>query len=224
MKAILYHDLLGIQCLSGESCLLHPFHRPDFDCRTLEILYTPVDHGFATYDSRKPFRTVIDLNPLFRAWLGAVRNHPREYLVHRLHVLGVLLSANDRPTSFYFREIVPNSLGFKMAASESGRLLESYVKHAPSVFFTGYFYVLVLAYELVYLSVLWTVNKSLFKFTPAQRAICFLTFSALLYFIPYFVLTPSMDFRYLYWVTLSAGLALVLMVYSLLFPEPFQAH
>lgn len=216
LQSVLYHDLVGISVLSGERCLLHPYHRPQFQCSEVKALYTPVCHDTVTFNSRGLLIRVTEIKPLFRDWLNAVFAHPQAYLKHRWNVFAILFSLNDRPSWNHFRMIEDNTLGFKSQSGETGRQFDSYIKSSPPWVFFGYIYLVFALYEIVYLAVVLRIRRSLFNLMPTEIPIFFLAVSSLCYLLPYFFLVPSRDFRYLYWGTVASTLGLVLMLYVLL--------
>jgi hypothetical protein len=219
IQMVMYYDLLGISAREGTTCLLHAYHTPAISCSEIKDMYTPVCADTLIFNKRAPLKELQDFGRLRNDWIRGALTHPKAYLAHRWNVFAILFSFNDRPSWNHFRAIDTNPFGFVLRSGGAGAAFDSYVTNAPSWFFFGYVYLLLSLYVGVYLVVTLWVRRSLLGLRPLEMSVLALGGSSLLYFLPYFFLAPARDFRYLYWGTVSAGLAFVVMLYLLVSAE-----
>jgi hypothetical protein len=144
------------------------------------------------------------LSTLRRAWVQAVTDHPGIYLRHRLIMFGYLLGANTAVVHYPFHDgMVKNSLGFTFQRTPLNQAVMAGL-HAiqNSLFFRGWAYLLAgLALGL---------GGLLTRRLDAAGAA--LLGSACGYALPYVMVCPTGDFRYLWWTVLATLLlALTLM-------------
>jgi hypothetical protein len=120
-----------------------------------------------------------------------VVDHPGEYLHHRWRFVEALVGLAPHVCYPHHFQIDPNPFGVRLADSvwnrETMRLLNAV---HDSVLFRGWIYLLVLAAVAVASG----LRRSWAAFALAA--------SGVLYFLPFALLAPSCDFRYLWWSVL----------------------
>ena len=133
----------------------------------------------------------MEVEELKLAWLDAIRDNFLVYLRVRLDVFLTLLGVHANPLGPYY------------CMWEQGRppadifyrpLPQLYLRLKDSIFFKGWFYLLSL---LLFLLILMKKRSVL------PRRLSVLTISGISYGLSYFVIAPSADFRYLYWLTVA---------------------
>jgi hypothetical protein len=207
-QALYIYDLIGLTGGSGTNYI------PDYILRQPEarsihwllqlwypntlsaIFYDPGNLQF-TSDPEK-------LATLHAAWFRAVRDHPGLYFRHRLIMFEYLLGANTPFVHYPFHDgMVKNDMGFSFLRTPLNVAVMSVLRDLKdSLFFRGWAY-LVAALAL-------GVGGLLTRRLDAAGAALFA--SALGYALPYFMICPTGDFRYLWWTVLATLLLALTLV------------
>jgi len=151
------------------------------------------------------------LIPVLKLWLAMAKEHPSELIEHRLNTLKYFFGLQMSPPAF------PYMSGFYSEINKTGksnvtyRLVEEYksiepyllLKHSFELYFSKtasfpfYRYWIYLFCNLI-LFVYIVKNK-----IKVSSSVYILTFSSILYTLPYLVIANSAQFRYVYWSVLS---------------------
>ncbi|MFZ1096507.1 MAG: hypothetical protein WAN75_46000, partial [Xanthobacteraceae bacterium] len=158
----------------------------------LAQLYSPITNlGIYWYGPGKGLRVTDDpaeVEELKLAWLNAIRDNFLVYLRVRLDVFLTLLGVHANPLGPYYcmweQGQPPADIFYRP-------LPQLYMRLRDSIFFKGWFYLLTL-----FLSLLVIVRNR----SASARRLAFLACSGIGYGVSYFVIAPSADFRYLYWL------------------------
>ena len=157
----------------------------------------------------------VTVNPeqirsLRAAWWEAVSRHPLAYLRHRWAVFSSLTGFG---TPYVYKPFYPatgmnNPPPFRRPTSALTRALTSYFFFfGNSPFFRGFVWILA-CLALAYLSLRLGLGGDL-------RAVFALSASGFLYSAAYFFVTPSSEFRYLWWTVLAACASAILFALHL---------
>jgi hypothetical protein len=213
MQTVLLHDLTAISLAEG-TILLPKWVRPDGSVPTVDELRKIYSAGLVSLFSGNPginlqqTRDPTDLANLRKAWFAAVLKHPGAYARHRINVFKAMLGIEG---SCYAYEIgiSANPFGIQVRPSEANR----FVMHLLSIFrnswaFRAWCYLAAIGLMSLIFLRLHSATR-----TPALALAC----SALLYEAPYFFIVPTCDFRYSWFVVLTAFLMSVLLARALFF-------
>jgi hypothetical protein len=233
-QVLFLYDLSGITVQTGKSVIPDEFRTDTFTLAGLRAAYTAdtMENLFVSseYIQKAPAVTVDNVNEVFgkglkfggpltrtdnpadtsrlrSVWLGAIRESPGAYLRHREALFFSLLRIGyDSP----YNAQVPIVDGYKLWPSRwpgSGasiailNALLNWAKGTP--LFTGWFWVVVLL--TVTTGGVWVRRE------PAGGIAIALGASGLAYIAPYYVISVSADFRYLYWSVVAATLGTVIL-------------
>jgi hypothetical protein len=169
-----------------------------------------------------PLSTDAELQRQLRAsWLKAIFEEPSAYLKHRLSVVNFLMSkgfySSEKPQSNAGRKLVleANSVEQKMIrvlefnfpgeASAKEFLSNSIAWTQGSFLYIGWFWLILLLVELF-------VGLIIMQRARSGLLIVMVSASGLLYVLPYLIVAPASDFRYLYWSSISGGISLILIM------------
>ena len=207
-QLVMLFDLSAISCGGADVVIPEAYRRPRYDagalCRWYDV--DQVDKLFFFPDS--PLRVSYDeaaYAKLRGAWLDAVIAHPSLYLSHHARAFAGLLglrrlSANDR----YLRQpfMQPNPWGFTFMPNAISRALDATVDAlADTGLFSGWLW---LGAALTLLAVIVPRRMS----RPFE---CALLASAIMYLLPYFLLSLAPNYRFMYWSVLATSVAGVLI-------------
>ena len=222
IQAIYTFDLLGMSVKTGKiylPALFDDYSKPQWwpvkgsdiaasplTLDNLTQLYSPITNlGIYWYGSGKGLRITddpVEVEELKLAWLDAIRDNFLVYLRVRLDVFLTLLGVHANPLGPYY------------CMWEQGRppadifyrpLPQLYLRLKDSIFFKGWFYLLSL---LLFLLILMKKRSVL------PRRLSVLALSGISYGLSYFVIAPSADFRYLYWLTVAFVLIATPLAFS----------
>ncbi|HTP29186.1 MAG TPA: hypothetical protein VMK12_26430 [Anaeromyxobacteraceae bacterium] len=209
---VLAYDIAGI-CARAPNGAEH-LTFADTNCAELAAGYSPVSatsiifppgrsRGYSWFTPRK--------RAIAHAWRRAVIAHPRAYLAHRWAVFQRLMSLDGLPNCYATHDgISPNPWGY---ALHRGRLLERLrdleTLLKPTVLFQGWLW-MALAFSLAVLS-WYRRHDDPLPFSVAT--------SGFLYSAEYLLVSPTCDFRYVYW-TVVASCATAIMLGSTLRRQP----
>lgn len=211
-QLVLLFDLTGIACGGADVQIPDAFRVPAKDAGLLCKAYDPdqVDKLFFFPDS--PLRVSYDeaaYKQLRTVWLATLLAHPKLYINHHARafsgVLGIhRASAIDRALRQPF---MPNPWGFTFTPNLLSRGLDATTEAlADSGIFSG---LLWLSLAVVLLVIVVRRRMSL----PFESA---LLASALMYFLPYFFLSLTPNYRFIYWSVLATSVAGVLVTLRLI--------
>jgi hypothetical protein len=211
-QLVLLFDLTGIACGGADVQIPDAFRVPAKDAGMLCKAYDPdqVDKLFFFPDS--PLRVSYDeaaYKQLQTVWLATILAHPTLYINHHARAFSGLLgirraSAIDRALRQPF---MPNPWGFTFASNLLSRGLDATTDAlADSGIFSG---LLWLSLAVVLLVIIVRRRMSL-AFESA------LLVSALMYFLPYFFLSLTPNYRFIYWSVLATSVAGILVTLRLI--------
>jgi hypothetical protein len=231
-QAIELYDLAGISVMSGTDIIPDEAKGADFSSQALRAAYSPTSSSSLIYgpDRATPPLLQLTANPQYlttfrQAWEHAIINYPWAYLSHRGAVFASLLGVGRRMPFAATVDYRQQSASFEASVGVLGdpavksidlgrpisgqRILASrlmafinWTAEHTCLFF-GWPWLLVLVATFMAAIVLR-------KHPMAELAIG-LSASGLLYLLPYFLVTPGSDFRYLYWSIVAAHLSTVIM-------------
>jgi hypothetical protein len=204
-QLVMLFDLTAIRCGGADVVIPEAYQGPRYDagalCRWYDV--DQVDKLFFLPDS--PLRMSDDeaaYSKLPGAWLDAVIAHPNLYLSHHARAFAGLLglrrlSANDR----YLRQsfMQPNPWGFTFVPNAMSRALDATVDAlANSGLFSGWLW---LGVAVTLLAIIVARRRMSLPFESALLA------SAIMYLLPYFVLSLAPNYRFMYWSVLATSVA-----------------
>jgi len=203
-QAPLVHDLVAISVATGHNqvpLFMFPPGGPLTPERAAAA-YLPETLDPLFFGSN-PFRQTSDpaeLAALKRRWFEAIRDHPRAYLAHRMRLFGTLLGIGQPGVWYpYHAQIDSNELGITMRRSTLNlRVMELLDSVRNQVFFRAWIHLAICAGLLV----------GCLAFRRSSFAAA-LAASAILYALPYSMIAPAPDFRYLWWPVVATLLAAV---------------
>jgi hypothetical protein len=202
------HDLAGVAVRTGELRLPAYLRRvrPEITLDALRETYDPADTNRLIYAVRWPpdtFYTATrsDVRELARCWIGAIAARPWAYVRHRAGVLATLFQVQGVYDPFPMG-ISPNTFGLEFRPTPLYLSVAGALYRTRGVFFRGWI-ALAIAATLVVLG--WRRRR----WSAAAVAA-----SGLLYVAPYAVLSSGSDFRYVWWLIVSALLGVVLFVFE----------
>lgn len=168
-----------------------------------------------------PRNTDANLQRQLRAsWIKAILKEPSAYLQHRLAVVDFLMSkgfyssegpqsSDDRKSVFEANLVEYKTMGiseinFPGEAGAKEFFSDSIAWAQGSFLYIGWFWLILLLVEL------W-VGLIIMRYARCGLLIVMLSASGLLYILPYFIVAPASDFRYLYWGSVSGGISAILI-------------
>jgi hypothetical protein len=205
---LLAYDLVGIYVRHPDE-LSRSVFAGELGVDDLPRLYNPASGGpllFPPGDRPPgiPFRSLAARrSAVTREWVDRVVAHPAAYLAHRRDVFLELLGARGGPVCYPFEdEIDPNPWGLRPPTDGAAYQLLDPLREAArgSFLFRGW--------PWVALSAIATVLAAAAALrTRGDRTPLWVAASGLGYALPYFAISVSCDFRYLYWTVLSVPAA-----------------
>ena len=162
---------------------------------------------------------------LRKSWLEAIVAEPIAYWKHRLSVLDFLMTKGsywqEWPQSDENRSSVletylvgPQKIKFEdinFPGADGARkfVLTSVASAQGTLAYNGWTWLGLLLAEMI-------LGLAIFGKTPAGRIVVMVSSSGLLYLLPYIIVAPASDFRYLYWGCVAASFtALLLFAYAI---------
>jgi hypothetical protein len=152
----------------------------------------PVPNAMATRDKN-------ELSQLNNSWYLAIKQHPLEYLNHRVnHFLCMLRIGRLEPGFIVNVGIDPNEYGFFYKKNILSGMLERIMGKVHFIFMPW-----------VYLVAMIPATYIVFK-SPKYKSfgLC-LAFSAFSFMLPHFFILPSFDYRYLYYFYICTVLQII---------------
>lgn len=225
IQQVLIHDLVGISLRTQEVFLPDYLLLPEPPTlRELRRIYTPgtVNHLFFGDDGglRLQFTNSRSLiSNLVSTWENVVLDHPKAYLFHRSRIFyRQYWLEGSRVCHPYQDGTTPNALGIQSSQTALTRNLFARMDSIQTTFlYRGWIYLLI-----TFLLVLYGYGYALFnrmKF-PLSTMILALSTSGLLFGVAYFFISPACDFRFNFWVMISAILSLIATAYFKTQPIP----
>ena len=161
---------------------------------------------------------------LRKSWLEAIVSEPIAYWKHRLSVLDFLMTKGsywqEWPQSDENRSSVletylldPQKIKFEdidFPGADGARkfVLKSVASAQGTLAYNGWTWLGLLLAEMV-------LGLAIFGKTPAGRIVVMVSSSGLLYLLPYIIVAPASDFRYLYWGCVAGSFtALLIFAYA----------
>lgn len=227
-QAIELFDLAGISVISGADVIPDEAKRANFSSQGLRAAYSPTSSSALIFRPDPAISPPLQLTenpqylPIFRqAWEHAIINYPRAYLSHRVAVFASLLGIGRQtaffPTVDYGQQSAIFDAGVEVLGDPAVKsidvghpifgqrvaasLLMAFINWAAvhTYLLFGWPWLLVLVATFVAAI---TLRKR-----PMAEVAAGLSASGLLYLLPYFLVAPGSDFRYLYWSIVAANLS-----------------
>ncbi|WP_313623695.1 hypothetical protein [Achromobacter sp.] len=225
------YDIAGISTISGKDYFpKYLKDRPEHDFSRISESYIKAV-GWGNANSlvfRRTDGTILiplSRNPEFQeqlrsSWLEAIFSEPVAYMSHRLAVIQSLMSNGnyfyEMPQSEMLRHTIlgadnigNTTLGggtYKVPGAEAAT--EVYTKLIDcakgTYLYVGWLWLAVLFVPLV-------VGLTSARRTPFGILIVMISASGLLYVLPYLIIAPASDFRYLFWSIISGGVSAMLL-------------
>ena len=158
---------------------------------------------------------------LHAAWLGAILKEPRHYIEHRLKIFQYLMNKRhytyelpqdpvDRAKLLQKRQVHLSTpalqpldlIGMSHAKAWVARSMKSV---DGSAIFSGWLWLCLLLLELV-------ASLILLEAGPVKHLALAVASSGILYTLPYFLVAPAADFRYLFWSTIAGTFAGIILI------------
>lgn len=159
-----------------------------------------------------------EISNLNSSWIKAIFSQPLAYLKHRFNLFNFLMSERhytyevpqshtDRNNLLRFYEIPYESEPNNLPLSKlSILLIRTKLLYLEKTFiYSGWLWLSLLS--LIFLYSLIRKQKVLENILALQLSI-----SGILYILPYFVISPGSDFRYIYWSCIAGTIALILTI------------
>ena len=209
-QQVMLYDLAAISLARGES--LFPRYISERENFSLQLISERYNSGWVNqliYAEPVPLIISVnaaDISDLRASWRQAVAGNKLAYLKHRWNVFSTLLGFNTvdvwmsfNPSDGY------NPREYRRPRGSVNRALTSYFFcFSNSLLFRGFFCFLIFA-GLIYFSL-----RS--KIRGDMEFVCVLSMSGLLYIVAYFFVTPSSEYRYLWWSVLAACVSLLFFI------------
>lgn len=210
-------DLAAVSVATDQLLLPHFTHGAGLDVQELRDsgAFDPssATHLFARSRSGigsgfiRPY-AAAEQRELAAAWWSALREHPREYLAHRLRTTQLVFGRHDGATAglaYYtdrssYRDNPPLPEILFPRAHQG--LLDLAARLRPTWIFSAWPYLLA---HLVVLILAWRGRQD-----PRAALVLGVTSSALVYAASFIILAPSAELRFVTWPIVSATLAIVL--------------
>jgi hypothetical protein len=210
-QQVLLHDLAAISKTNGE--IQFPAYivkNENFSLEKVQQRYNSHSVNGLIYGEKPVFKLTNnpdEISELREQWLHVVLNNKRAYLKARFELFMHLLSFNEYYVAVpYLMEAdFHNPPEFKSPHGTLNKLVTAYYTYFyRSLFFRGFFWVLI-SLGLVYLSARGKLHGDM-------EIIFVLSSSGLLYAVAYFFLSPSTEFRYLWWTVLANFVSLLFLL------------
>ena len=202
-------DLAAIRCNGGEVAIPDEVRSVAPDANPLCEAFDPLKADFLFAPAGAPLRPSTDpevIRALGSDWRHAILAYPSVYLKHRLRAFGALLGGGTdeirRP--LWLPYSIPNRYGFTFVPNSVTYAIGAGVGVARPGLYNGRVW-LAVAFAVLVLAALrarWGKRTD-----PAALA---LAISAITYTLPYFVVAPAPDYRYIYWTVVAAAMGALL--------------
>jgi hypothetical protein len=154
------------------------------------------------------------------SWVKAILNEPYAYFKHRIYVFDFLMSKGSYPSEkpqdkfdrnsvlkvSSFTTHIPEMLELTFLNSDSAKdfIFDSLALTQGSVLRIGWFWLILLFIEF-------GIGLLMLRHTRYGLVVLMVSTSGLLYTLPYLIIAPASDFRYLYWSSISASILVILI-------------
>jgi hypothetical protein len=206
-------DLAAIRCAGGDVTIPVQFHRVAPDVRPLCEAFDSLKADFLFAPAGAPLSPSTDpevIRELDREWRRAIFAYPSIYLTHRLRAFDAMLGVGTdevrRP--LWLPYSIPNPYGFTFVPNSITYVIGVGVGVARAIgLYNGRIW-LAIAFAVCAFAAMrmrrgWGGDQSvIFAFALAA--------SAITYTLPYFFITPSPDYRYLYWTVVATAVSAAL--------------
>jgi hypothetical protein len=179
------------------------------------VMPVPPDYGRSSFWIKEGFGDLSenDRDELRQLWLSLPKDHPAEWLQHRLAVFSHVLGMTADPlwgAAFMQTNGYPNWIAAYYAPSRESTTLQKHMQDAIASlgdwwFFRPWFYMFGGALMVALL---------LMFFRPEFSPPLLLAMSGVLHELGLLVAAPSPDFRYSHYLVFSVGLAVLLLIRS----------
>ncbi|MBL0171639.1 MAG: hypothetical protein IPP90_13095 [Gemmatimonadaceae bacterium] len=201
----LFHDLAGIAVLTGDLRLPPHVYRsiPNIDLSLVRASYDPADVARLIYNPRwhsEDFLTTgrAEFRELVHVWQGAIAAHPRAYVRRRLDAVATILQIDSVYYPFH-TGIDANDLGLKFVRGPMYDRATSWLYATRGIFFRSWVFAIIAILVL-------TVGVHRKRWSAVA-----VSSSGLLYVAPYTFVTTGSDFRYVWWLVVSALIGVLLL-------------
>lgn len=207
-------DLAAIGCAGGDVAIPDQFRRVASDVRPLCEAFDPLKADFLFAPAGAPLNASTDpevIRALGREWQRAIFAYPSLYLAHRLRAFDALLGfgTDEIRRPLWMPYSIPNAYGFTFAPNAITYAIGVGVGFAHALgLYNGRVWLAIACAVLVVAAVRARGGK---QSDPAALA---LAVSALTYTLPYFVVAPAPDYRYIYWTVVATAVGAVLTLAS----------
>lgn len=208
-QQVMLHDLAAVSKETGRSHFPgYVTAMPSFSLEQSSAKYSTEWVNTLIYGEPPPLKSTLkadEIDSLRAAWWGAVAHNKAAYLKHRWSIFRNLTGLG---TEFVYKSFNPstglnNPPEVRQTPNALTRALTSYFfLFSNSPFFRGFVWMLVCV-ALVYLSLRLRLAGDL-------GPVLALATSGLAYSAAYFFVTPSSEFRYLWWTVLAASVSAAL--------------
>jgi hypothetical protein len=226
-QTILLHDLTAISLAEG-TILLPKWVRPDRSVPTVDELRKMYhSEGLVSLFNGNPGINLqqttdpAELATLRKAWLAAVLEHPGAYGRHRVNAFKAMLGIEGSCYA-YQTGVSANPFGIQLRPSEANQ----FVMHLLYICRNSWAF-----RPWCYLAAIGLMSLIFLRLnSPTRIPALSLACGALLYEAPYFFIVPTCDFRYSWFVVLTALVMSVLLARALFFergnrsPRPLVNH
>jgi hypothetical protein len=207
-QTVVLHDLVAIECKTGESLVPEGFRTAFTTESQLCSAYDPkwVESLFSDFANPQPplhFNALAAID-LPKIWLHAIIQHPAVYVFHRLAYFKQFLRINEPSAYFYlFDNVIQNSFNIAHKPNALTVLHIWYVQSFETSILMKPWFWLAISLGLIVIAV-----------RNQYIPMLLLTCSGLFYSIPYLFIGPAPDLRYAYWSIFSplVGILQLLML------------
>jgi hypothetical protein len=212
VQSIWLHDLVAISKARGEAVFpAYVVQNKSFSLKKVTDNYNPAGSTAIAPDSGIALTNQPDdIADLRATWLRAILDNKAVYLRHRWSMFEQLIGFKTDNVCFpYLSETSPNPFGYTHNTGRVRAYVTKYFSYFKnSLLFRGFLWLLIAA-GLVYFALRERLRGD-FEITFV------LAVSSLLYGAGYFFTAPACDFRFLWWTTISALVALIFFVGSII--------
>ncbi|MEP7063201.1 MAG: hypothetical protein ABI881_12465 [Betaproteobacteria bacterium] len=204
------HDLVALRCGGAHVSIPAKLERVTPGTRPLCEMFDPLVLDFLFVGNTAPLMASSDpevVRALWHEWRRAILANPLRYVAHRARMFNALLGfgVDDARRFYWLPESIPNSHGFTFVPNAFTHVIGSgvVVAHALGLY-NGALWLAIACFVLVVVGVRTRRDER------SDAVAIALAVSALAYTLPYFLVAPSVDYRYLYWTVIASALAAVL--------------
>ena len=201
------YDLMGVSKIIQKNLIPNYLYIDKYD---LSDINKNFDSTCINWDGLKQ-ADYSKLIPILQLWLDMIKDYPTEFIVHRFNTLKYFFGMQFSPPAFPYMSGFYNNIEKTGKSKVTNELVAEYNLIAPYLILKdileSYFgatakfpFYRYWVYLLLNLVVFLYISKIKLK---VHFPINILTFSALLYTLPYLILANSAQFRYIYWPVIA---------------------